>query len=92
MSASIPVPEELIEAVAMRAAELVLERQGDAGGDADRWLRGADAIADYIAAPASRVYALASAGRIPVERDGSALLAKASALDAWIASGGGRRP
>lgn len=56
------------------------------------WLRGARRIAEYIDAPPSRVYALASAGRIPVERDGSNLIARRSDLDEWIRSGGGRRP
>jgi len=59
---------------------------------ADGWLRGADRIAEYIDAPKSRVYALASADRIPVEHDGSALIARRSALDAWVRSGGGKRP
>ena len=40
------------------------------------WLRGADEIAAYIGSPRSRVYALASARRIPVQRDGSALVAR----------------
>ena len=63
----------------------------DSGADA-RWLRGADRIAAYIGAPRSRVYALASARRIPVEHDGSALVAHTSALDDWLRSGGGKRP
>lgn len=58
----------------------------------DGWLRGADKIATYVDCPRSRVYALASAGRIPVERDGSALIARRSDLDDWIRSGGGKRP
>lgn len=58
----------------------------------DGWLRGADRIADYVNAPRSRIYALASAKRIPVERDGSALIARKSDLDRWIRQGGGRRP
>jgi excisionase family DNA binding protein len=56
------------------------------------WLRGADAIAAHIGCPRSRVYALASAGRIPVHRDGTALLARKPELDAWLLNGGGRRP
>jgi excisionase family DNA binding protein len=56
------------------------------------WLRGADQIASYIGAPRSRVYALASAGRIPVERDGSALIARTADLDDWLRAGGGKRP
>jgi hypothetical protein len=58
----------------------------------DRWLRGAEQIAAYIAAPRSRVKALSSAGRIPVHHDGSALIARTSELDAWLRDGGGRRP
>jgi hypothetical protein len=56
------------------------------------WLRGAAKIASYIDCPASRVYALASAGRIPVERDGSALVARKAELDSWLRNGGSKRP
>ena len=56
------------------------------------WLRGADEIASYIGSPRSRVYALVSARRIPVQRDGSALVARRSELDSWVRSGGGKRP
>lgn len=58
----------------------------------DRWLRGADQIAEYIGAPRSRVYALTSARRIPIERDGSALIARTADLDEWIRAGGATRP
>lgn len=58
----------------------------------DAWLRGASEIAAHLACPRSRVYALVSAGRLPVERDGSALVARRSALDEWLRAGGARRP
>jgi excisionase family DNA binding protein len=58
----------------------------------DGWLRGAEKIANYIDAPRSRVYALTSAGRIPVQRDGSSLIARKAELDAWVRDGGGKRP
>jgi hypothetical protein len=83
------VDEELIEQIAARAAVLVgesAERQAK-----DGWLRGAEHIAAYIDAPRSRVYALASARRIPVHRDGSALIARRSELDRWLLQGGGLR-
>jgi hypothetical protein len=58
----------------------------------DGWLRGADKIAAYIDAPVSRVYSLSSAGRIPIERDGSNLVARKPDLDSWIHQGGAKRP
>ena len=87
---TVGLPPQLVEEVAQRAAELVAEKNGS--GANDGWLRGAERIASYIDAPASRVYALTSAGRIPVHRDGSALIARKSELDDWVRSGGGRRP
>jgi hypothetical protein len=90
---SLPVPEVLVERIAERAAELVAERFENRAED-DGWLRGADAISAYIGAPPSRVYALANCKppRIPIERDGSSLVARRSMLDDWIAGGGGKRP
>lgn len=82
--------EEMIERIALRAAELL--REGKSAKDEDGWLRGADKIAAYIDSPRSRVYALVSARRIPVHHDGSALIARRSDLDAWLRAGGGRRP
>jgi excisionase family DNA binding protein len=83
------IGDELVERIAERAAELVVSRQEEtADGE---WLRGADKIAAYIDSPRSRVYALVSAGRIPVHRDGSALIARRSELDAWLLAGGAKR-
>jgi hypothetical protein len=64
--------------IAERVAEILADR--DQPAVEDGWLRGADRIAAYIDAPRSRVYALASARRIPVERDGSSLIARRSDL------------
>jgi hypothetical protein len=58
----------------------------------DPWLRGAHAIAGYIGAPRSRVYRLRSADRIPVEKEGGALIARRAELDAFIRAGGAKRP
>lgn len=87
---SVNVADALIEQIAHRAAELVAEASGEPVDDG--WLRGAERIASYIDAPRSRVYALASAKRIPVHHDGSALIARRSELDEWLLRGGGRRP
>lgn len=87
---SVNVTDELVERVAERAAELLAKQLEEPVEDG--WLRGAKQIAAYIGAPASRVYALSSAKRIPVHRDGSALIARRSDLDQWVLQGGGRRP
>lgn len=86
---SLNVADELVEQIAHRAAELLTERSDMPVEDG--WLRGAERIAAYIDAPRSRVYALASARRIPVHHDGSALIARRSELDRWLLRGGGRR-
>lgn len=85
------LPDEALSAIADRVAELLADRQAPAE---DGWLRSAERIAAYIDAPPSRVYALASCTppRIPIHRDGSALIARRSELDAWLLSGGGIRP
>jgi hypothetical protein len=85
----VEIDEDLIEQIAERAAELIGERSKRRTEDG--WLRGADRIGAYIDAPRSRVYALASAHRIPVHRDGSALIARRSELDRWLLQGGGLR-
>jgi hypothetical protein len=86
--ATVDLSSEAMDELVQRVATILQpESQSD-----DGWLRGADRIAAYIDCKPDRVYALSSAGRIPVERDGSALIARKSDLDAWIRHGGGRRP
>ena len=57
----------------------------------ERWLSVAEA-AEHLSCPTSRIYSLASAGRIPCEREGSRLLFNRSELDDWVRAGGGKRP
>jgi len=87
----VEIDDSLIERIALRAAELAQQRDGDRSAD-DGWLRGASKIAAYIDCSRSRVYALVSARRIPIHHDGSALIARRSELDRWLRAGGGRRP
>lgn len=89
-SLALALPDDIVEAIAERAAEILAGRRGET--EQDRWLRGADRIAAYIDCPRSRVYALTSAGRIPVHHDGSALIARRSELDRWLREGGAIRP
>jgi excisionase family DNA binding protein len=85
---SISLPEVLLEVIAERAAAIVQRRQPVG---ADPWL-GVHEAADHLACPASRIYALVSARRIPHHRDGSRLLFRRSELDAWVERGGATRP
>ncbi len=87
----IELNDDLLEQIAVRAAQLVQDARPTATAQ-DGWIRGAAKIAAYIDCPRSRVYALASAHRIPIHHDGSALIARRSDLDAWLQSGGGLRP
>lgn len=90
MNLAIAVDDQLVEQIAQRAAQILAA--GQDRPTEGRWLRGAKDIAAYIGSPLSRVYDLSSAGRIPVEHDGSTLLAHTTDLDAWIRSGGGIVP
>ena len=83
--------EKALIRLADRLAPLLAKRLVQSAPE-DGWLRGAEQIAGYIGSPRSRVYALASARRIPVQRDGSALVARRSELDSWLRGGGGKRP
>lgn len=87
---SVSFGDEFFEQIAHRVAELLMEQAAETSDDG--WLRGAKKIAAYLDCPDSRVYALASARRIPVHRDGSALIARRSELDKWLFGGGGVRP
>lgn len=76
--------------VLARIADLVAERVTPAS---PAWMN-AEQAADRIAAPVSRVYALAACKppRIPVHRDGSRLLFRPEELDRWVREGGAKRP
>ncbi len=82
------LPDELLELIAQRAAAIVAA--GTTTGDAG-YLDVAGA-AEFLACPVSRVYALTSAGRLPVHRDGSRLLFDRAELRAYVDAGGARRP
>lgn len=79
------LPPAALDALAERVAARLAEPAAP-----EPWI-GVDAAAEHLACPKSRIYALASAGGIPHEKDGSRLLFRASELDRWLAQGGGRR-
>lgn len=87
---SVDLPPALVEQIAQRAAELLAERQGE-HVDADRWMTVAE-CAEHLRCSTGRIYQLVSARRIPFQKDGSRVLFRRSALDAWIEQGGARCP
>ncbi len=91
---TIDLPAEVIEQMEARIEARLLERlSATTGANPDRWIRGTDAIAEYIDAKPSRVSALISAKRFwPAKKDGRGNVARTSDLDRWIEEGGGIRP
>lgn len=90
MNVGLDVPDELVEQIALRAAELVGEMSATAEV-ADGYLD-VDGAAAFLACPKSRIYSLVSAGRIPHEKDGSRLLFDRVELRAYVQAGGAVRP
>jgi excisionase family DNA binding protein len=85
MSLSLDLPDELVETIAERAADLVAAREAPTA--ASPWLS-VEQAAEYLAAPTSRLYRLVHMRRIPFEKEGARLLFNRVELDAWIREGG----
>lgn len=81
------VPDELVEKIAERAAQLVIERVRH---EPEGYI-GVQEAADFLACPTSRIYALVSSRRIPHYRDGSRLLFDRSELKEFVRNGGAKR-
>lgn len=83
-TAALAIPDELIDAIAQRAAALVSSTPIE-----DRWLDAREAAA-YLAVPLSTIHKLTSARAIPCSQDTPVgkLYFKRSALDAWREGGG----
>jgi excisionase family DNA binding protein len=84
---AVALPDELLEQIAQRAAELVDDREPQPVGYLD--VAGA---AEFLACPKSRIYALVNADRMPVHRDGSRLLFDRGELREYVRKGGAKRP
>lgn len=86
LAASIDVPDELVEQIAQRTAELLRERPPALSP----FLDVAEA-ADYLRTSKQRVYDLSSSGRLRAHRDGRRLLFRTEDLDAVldVPEGGG---
>jgi excisionase family DNA binding protein len=83
---SLPVPEELIERVAARVAELVTASLSQSGADSP-WLDLDGALA-YTGFTRDKLYKLTAAKAIPFRKkeDGQGLLFHKPELDGWLES------
>jgi excisionase family DNA binding protein len=79
-----PIPPELVEAIAERAAAMLEERAP--ADQASPWLTVAE-TAKYLRCDRQRVYNLKSADRIPSAQDGTRPLFHRAVLDAYLLGG-----
>ncbi len=85
---ALELPDELVDAIADRVmARIATHEPREPEGFLD--VAGA---AEFLACPASRIYALVSARRIPHHRDGSRLLFERGELRDYVSNGGAKRP
>ena len=84
-SVSLPVPVELLDALAERVAGLVVAQLAAPSPSAE-WLDVAGA-ADHLCCKPRRLHDLVSQGRVPHYREGGRLVFRRSELDEWITSG-----
>lgn len=86
MKLTIEVPDELVEKIAVRVAELVAD-QVAGPADPDTLMTVPEA-ATYLKAKPQRIYDLIGQNRIEAERDGTRVLIRKAALDRHL--GGAR--
>ena len=77
---SIDLPDEILERIAHRAAELLAERQAPASSP---WVD-ADGAAEYLATSRERIYDLVALEKLTPRRDGRRLLFRREDLDAYL--------
>jgi excisionase family DNA binding protein len=77
------ITDEVIEAIAERAAELVLERLDGAGAGKPELLD-VDEAAEFLRCKRQRVYELRSAGKLNGYRDGGRLLFRRVELEVYV--------
>jgi hypothetical protein len=82
---AISMPDDLIEAIAQRAAAIVLEKQR--GEPTTCWLYGAKAAAEYLSWPVKRVTNMVAADAIPHHRSGVRLMFNTAELDRCVRGG-----
>lgn len=85
MSLSIDLPDEALEQLAQRVADILEERTA-ATAPSPRWMT-VDQAAEYIGAKQQRVYDLRSSGRLTRHGDGARALVDRRELDRLVGGG-----
>jgi excisionase family DNA binding protein len=82
---TLALPEQLLQTLAERIAEQLLERQGETTGAASPWLD-VNGAAAYLGFSRDRLYKLTAAQAIPFrkKRGGQGLLFHRDELDRWL--------
>jgi excisionase family DNA binding protein len=80
---ALAIPDEVVERIAERAAEMLADRLA---ADGEPWI-GVDHAAEHLACSRKRIYDLVAQRRVPVRRDGRRLLFRRSELDAALEEG-----
>jgi excisionase family DNA binding protein len=78
----IELPQEVVEQLARRVAELLVE--GASGSTPSPWLYGARAAAEYLDWPVGKVEKLQAAGRLPCRRSGRRYIYHRAELDRFV--------
>jgi excisionase family DNA binding protein len=81
MGITLDIPEELVEQIARRAADLVAERQPSNG--LSPWLSAPEA-AERLRCDRDRIYDLIALGKLKPRRDGRRVLLHRDDLDAYL--------
>lgn len=80
-------PPELVEAIAVRVAELLAADRASSSGP-EPWIAVEDAAA-HLACRPHRIYDLVASGRLPHRKEGRRVLFRRSELDAYLDEGAG---
>ena len=82
---TLSVPDELVQTLAERVVDVLLERTGTAPTGGSRWLDFASAMT-YLGFSRNKLYKLTAARAIPFrkKRDGQGLLFNRDELDQWL--------
>lgn len=85
---ALPLPDELVDAIAERVALKLEERRPTTNADspASPWLNVEEAAA-YLRCERARIYNLVSQRRLPCSKDGTRTLLHREVLDAYLTGG-----